>query len=81
MSDEPICNAVIGGSDLYRMPQLTRIKEYQIDPPFGKPSGTIGVGNSEGVRVAFLPRYGQGHIHLPSEVPYRANIFVGKYLA
>jgi 5'-methylthioadenosine phosphorylase len=80
MSEEPIRIAVIGGSGLYRMPQLTRIKEYQIDTPFGKPSDAIVVGSLEGIRVAFLPRHGQGHIHLPSDVPYRANIYALKTL-
>src|SRR5512134_52351 len=80
MSEEPVRIAVIGGSGLYRMPQLAQIQEYQIDTPFGKPSAVILVGRLEGVRVAFLPRHGLGHVHLPSEVPYRANIYALKTL-
>jgi 5'-methylthioadenosine phosphorylase len=80
MSEEPVRIAVIGGSGLYRMPQLAQIQEHNIDTPFGKPSAAILVGHLEGVRVAFLPRHGLGHVHLPSEVPYRANIYALKTL-
>lgn len=80
MSDEAIRIAVIGGSGLYQMPKLTEVKEYHVDTPFGKPSDVIVVGRLEGVRMAFLPRHGRGHIYLPSEVPYRANIYALKQL-
>lgn len=80
MNEEQVRIAVIGGSGLYRMPQLTQVKEYNIDTPFGKPSDAVVVGSLEGIRVAFIPRHGQGHIYLPSEVPYRANIYALKKL-
>lgn len=80
MSEETVQIAVIGGSGLYQMPQLSDIKEYHIDTPFGDPSDAIMVGSLEGVRIGFLPRHGQGHIYLPSEVPYRANIYALKKL-
>jgi 5'-methylthioadenosine phosphorylase len=80
MSQEPVRIAVIGGSGLYNMPQLTDIEERLVDTPFGRPSDTIVVGILDGVRVAFLPRHGRGHIYLPSEVPYRANIYALKLL-
>jgi len=72
--------AVIGGSGLYNMPDLTEITALDLETPFGKPSDTITIGSLEGVRVAFLPRHGRGHIYTPSEVPYRANIFALKLL-
>jgi 5'-methylthioadenosine phosphorylase len=34
----------------------------------------------EGVKMVFLPRHGRGHRLLPSEVPYRANIYGMKKL-
>jgi len=80
MTKDTIRLAVIGGSGLYQMPQLSDIKQYHIDTPFGAPSDTIMVGSLEGIRIAFLPRHGQGHIFLPSEVPYRANIYALKKL-
>jgi 5'-methylthioadenosine phosphorylase len=80
MADEPISIAVIGGSGLYNMPQLTDIEERQIDTPFGPTSDAIIVGTLNNVRVAFLSRHGRGHVYSPSEVPYRANIYALKTL-
>ncbi len=80
MSEDPIRIGVIGGSGLYKMPQLTDIEERQIDTPFGSPSDSIMIGTLNGVRVAFIPRHGRGHVHLPTEVPYRANIYALKTL-
>jgi 5'-methylthioadenosine phosphorylase len=72
--------AVIGGSGLYHMPELTDINEHRIDTPFGAPSDAIITGTVRGQTVAFLPRHGRGHILTPSEVPYRANIWALKSL-
>ncbi|MFQ3534479.1 MAG: S-methyl-5'-thioadenosine phosphorylase [Aggregatilineales bacterium] len=77
---ETVRYAVIGGSGLYSMPELTDITTLELETPFGKPSDTITIGSLAGVRVAFLPRHGRGHIYTPSEVPYRANIFALKLL-
>ncbi len=72
--------AVIGGSGLYHMAELSEIELLELDTPFGTPSDTITVGTLHGRRVAFLPRHGRGHTLTPSEVPYRANIFALKTL-
>ena len=72
--------AVIGGSGLYKMKELTDIEEVDIDTPFGKPSAPITIGRLEGVGIAFLPRHGRGHRISPTEVPYRANIYALKSL-
>jgi 5'-methylthioadenosine phosphorylase len=32
----------------------------------------------DGIRVAFLPRHGKGHVILPSEINVRANIYALK---
>lgn len=77
---ETVRIAVIGGSGLYTMPELTDITEERIDTPFGPTSDTIMIGTLHGQRVAFLPRHGRGHVHTPSEVPYRANIYALKTL-
>lgn len=77
---EPIRIGVIGGSGLYSMPQLTDVEELEVRTPFGMPSDAITVGRLNGVRVAFLPRHGSGHVYLPSEVPYRANLYALKML-
>jgi 5'-methylthioadenosine phosphorylase len=72
--------AIIGGSGLYDMAELTAVEKVTISTPFGDPSDSITVGTLHGRRVAFLPRHGRGHILNPSEVPYRANIFALKVL-
>jgi 5'-methylthioadenosine phosphorylase len=71
---------IIGGSGLYQMPELTNIEEISIDTPFGKPSDAFVIGSLEGVRVAFLPRHGRGHRILPTDLPFRANIYAMKLL-
>ena len=71
---------VIGGSGLYEIEGLTDIEEVRLDTPFGDPSDLFITGMLEGVKMVFLPRHGRGHRLLPSEVPYRANIYGMKKL-
>ena len=71
---------VIGGSGLYEIEGLTDVEELSLDTPFGKPSDNVVVGTLAGVRVAFLPRHGRGHLISPSELPARANIWAMKTL-
>jgi 5'-methylthioadenosine phosphorylase len=69
---------VIGGSGLYRMEGLERIREVEVKTPFGKPSGKLVRGWLAGVELVFLPRHGPGHRWLPTEVNFRANTFAMK---
>lgn len=71
---------VIGGSGLYEIEELKDVREMELDTPFGKPSDALISGTLDGVSMVFLPRHGRGHILLPSEVPYRANIHAMKQL-
>ena len=71
---------VIGGSGLYEIEGLTHIEEVKVETPFGDPSDAFITGELEGVKMVFLPRHGRGHRYLPSEVPYRANIYGMKKL-
>jgi 5'-methylthioadenosine phosphorylase len=71
---------IIGGSGLYQMPELTQVEEVKLSTPFGDPSDAFIIGTLEGERVAFLPRHGRGHRFLPTEVPFRANIYAMKLL-
>jgi 5'-methylthioadenosine phosphorylase len=71
---------IIGGSGLYKMAGLEDVKEVAINTPFGKPSDAFIIGELDGVRVAFLPRHGRGHRIMPSEIPFRANIYGMKML-
>ena len=71
---------IIGGSGLYQMPELKDVEEVSVDTPFGSPSDAFIVGTLEGERVAFLPRHGRGHRLLPTELPFRANVYAMKLL-
>jgi len=77
---EKISIGVIGGSGLYAMEGLTKIKTVKMMTPFGRPSDDYLVGTLHGKRVAFLPRHGRGHRILPSDINYRANIYGMKKL-
>jgi 5'-methylthioadenosine phosphorylase len=77
---EKINIGIIGGSGLYQMPELENVREIEIDTPFGKPSDAFIVGELDGVTVAFLPRHARGHKLLPTELPFRANIYAMKLL-
>jgi len=71
---------IIGGSGLYKMEGMTEVDKVEVGTPFGEPSDAIILGNLEGVRVAFLPRHGEGHRISPSELPAKANIYALKSL-
>ena len=77
---EQVNIGIIGGSGLYQMPELENVREVPVETPFGKPSDAFIVGELDGVAVAFLPRHARGHKFLPTEVPYRANIYAMKLL-
>ncbi|MCK0142111.1 S-methyl-5'-thioadenosine phosphorylase [Aliiroseovarius sp. F20344] len=65
---------IIGGSGIYEMEGLEDAAWVDVDSPWGAPSDQILTGQLEGVNMSFLPRHGRGHVHSPSDIPYRANI-------
>jgi 5'-methylthioadenosine phosphorylase len=71
---------VIGGSGLYQMEGLEKIREIEIKTPFGRPSEKFVRGILGGTEFVFLPRHGKGHRWLPTEINFRANIFALKKL-
>ncbi|MBI5235666.1 MAG: S-methyl-5'-thioadenosine phosphorylase [Deltaproteobacteria bacterium] len=71
---------VIGGSGLYEMEGLKKVKAIKVSTPFGKPSDEYITGMLGDVKMVFLPRHGRGHRLTPSEVNYRANIYGMKKL-
>ena len=71
---------IIGGSGLYSMPGLTKVKEVRVKTPFGAPSDAYVCGMLEGRKVAFLARHGRGHRLMPSELNFRANVHGFKQL-
>lgn len=77
---ESVEYGIIGGSGLYHMPGFERAESVALKTPFGEPSDAYVMGTLAGRKVAFLPRHGDGHRHLPSEVNFRANIYGFKLL-
>jgi len=71
---------IIGGSGLYSMPGFSDIHELSLETPFGKPSDAYVLGTLEGRKVAFLSRHGRGHVYMPTEINYRANVHGFKQL-
>jgi 5'-methylthioadenosine phosphorylase len=71
---------VFGGTGLYTLDDLEEAQDLELDTPFGAPSAPLKVGVYGGRRVAFLARHGHGHRLLPSEIPYRANVYAMKLL-
>lgn len=71
---------VIGGSGVYQIEGLKDVERFRSTTPFGDPSDEFVIGTLGDRRIAFLPRHGRGHRLLPSEVPYRANIYALKEL-
>jgi len=71
---------VIGGSGLYQMEGLEKVRQVAVATPFGKTSDTLVHGRLGKVEMVFLPRHGRGHRWLPTEVNFRANIFAMKKL-
>ncbi|HTV35230.1 MAG TPA: S-methyl-5'-thioadenosine phosphorylase [Xanthobacteraceae bacterium] len=65
---------IIGGSGVYDLPGLEKVRSRKIAGPWGEPSGALRIGEIAGLPVVFLPRHDTGHRLSPSDVNYRANI-------
>ncbi len=65
---------VIGGSGVYQIDGLEGAAWQEVETPWGRPSDALLTGVLDGVEMVFLPRHGRGHVHSPTDVPYRANI-------
>jgi 5'-methylthioadenosine phosphorylase len=72
--------AIIGGSGLYQLEGMERIRKVRRTTPFGQPSDDIVLGNLGETVVAFLARHGRGHRLPPTAINYRANIYALKAL-
>ncbi len=66
---------VIGGSGLYELEGLSKVRWKRVRTPFGDPSDAYCVGRFEDRQVVFLPRHGRGHRVMPSELNFRANLW------
>eukprot|EP01113_Clastostelium_recurvatum_P033842 TRINITY_DN4521_c0_g1_i3.p1 TRINITY_DN4521_c0_g1~~TRINITY_DN4521_c0_g1_i3.p1 ORF type:complete len:310 (+),score=84.54 TRINITY_DN4521_c0_g1_i3:26-931(+) len=71
---------IIGGTGVYNLAGLSNTREIEVSTPFGAPSSHVHLGTLDGVKIAFIARHGVGHRLIPSEVPFRANIYALKSL-
>jgi 5'-methylthioadenosine phosphorylase len=69
---------IIGGSGIYDLPWLEKVRQKQIKSPWGEPSAALRIGEIAGTPVVFLSRHDKGHRLSPSDINYRANIDVLK---
>jgi len=69
---------IIGGTGLYAMHGLGKLRALEVQTPYGAPSGPLLLGALAGREVAFLARHGEGHRLLPGEINFRANIWALK---
>src|SRR5262249_7315419 len=69
---------VIGGSGIYDLPGLEKVRQRTIKSPWGEPSSPLRVGEIAGTPGGVLSRHDEGHRLSPSDIHYRANIDVLK---
>lgn len=72
--------AVIGGTGLYAIPELTDVEQVNVTTPYGSASDSITRGQIGETQVLFLPRHGTGHRIPPHGINYRANVCALKML-
>ena len=70
--------AIIGGTGLTRLANLSILGQETHTTPYGEPSAVLTRGMLAGKEVLFLPRHGATHTIPPHRVNYRANISVLK---
>lgn len=63
---------LIGGSGLNRWGKAVR--SHKTSGSYGQPSADLAEYDSDGLKLFFLPRHGDGHRIPPHAVNYRANI-------
>src|ERR1700759_2378062 len=69
---------VIGGSGIYDLPGLEKVRDEAVASPWGDPSAPLRHRTIAGLPIVFLPRHDKGHRLSPSDINYRANIDVLK---
>lgn len=70
--------AIIGGSGLTHLRNLTVRERRVMRTPYGEPSAPMVYGLVGGHEVIFLPRHGHGHTIPPHSVNYQANMWALK---
>lgn len=70
--------AIIGGSGLTQLANLSVIRREVVRTPYGEPSGALTFGQLCEHPVVFLARHGYGHTIPPHRVNYQANLWALK---
>jgi 5'-methylthioadenosine phosphorylase len=69
---------IFGGSGFEKFDGFEIVKTLPRETPFGLAASGFKKVRVDGVEALFMPRHGEHHEHLPSEVNYRANIYAMK---
>ncbi len=69
---------IIGGSGMDDLEGIRDLSEHTVSTPYGRPSARLITGRLEEREIVFLPRHGKGHRLLPTEIPFRANLWAMK---
>jgi 5'-methylthioadenosine phosphorylase/5'-methylthioinosine phosphorylase len=72
--------AIIGGTGLTQLSDLTITKRDKLTTPYGSPSADFITGELNQKEVIFLSRHGNPHTIAPHKINYRANIWGLKQL-
>lgn len=67
--------AIIGGTGLTQIAELTITGQERVKTPFGEPSANYVFGELNGQTLVFLARHGNPHRIPPHKINYRANIW------
>ena len=70
--------AIIGGTGLSNIDELTATKTQSIETPYGEISAPLMSGTLSGKEVVFMARHGSNHSIPPHKINYRANIWALK---
>lgn len=67
--------AIIGGTGLTQLAELTLTGRQEMDTPYGTPSAPLVFGTLAGREVVFLARHGERHTVPPHQINYCANLW------
>jgi len=80
LTEKTVKLAIIGGSLLKGLSDLSNISGESINTPFGTPSGHFVTGMVDDIEVTYINRHGSEHHIAPHQINYKANMFVLKML-
>src|ERR1044071_6828120 len=69
---------IIGGSGIYDLPGLEKVRSKRINSPWGEPSAPLRVGEMGRIPIVFLSRHDRANRTAPTDINYRPNIDVLK---